>query len=97
MSEEVKESDSTSLKKIIIGGIGTIVTAGAVWISTTLFGGHEEKKEPEKVQTPTIVINNNQQNSTPEKTVIVKEKPVVIKVKETPKKDTGWETSEPKW
>ena len=46
MSEEVKElNDGTfsGLKKTIIGTLGTLVTAGGVWVSTTLFNGCEEK------------------------------------------------------
>ena len=47
MSEEVKElNDGTfsGLKKTIIGTLGTLVTAGGVWVSTTIFQGIEAKE-----------------------------------------------------
>ena len=65
MSEEVKElNDGTfsGLKKTIIGTLGTLVTAGGVWVSTTLFNGGEEKEETktEQVAAPAPVVVNIQ-------------------------------------
>ena len=71
MSEEVKElNDGTfsGLKKTIIGTLGTLVTAGGVWVSTTLFNGGEEKEETKTEQSGgqsapiTINVQQNQEN-----------------------------------
>lgn len=71
MSEETNETQDTNdgtwsgLRKTIIGLVGTIVTAGGVWVSTTLFGGghSEDKEEPKTEQAaPAPVIVNVQQN-----------------------------------
>ena len=70
MAEEV-ENDGTwsGLKKTIVGVLGTVVTAGGVWLSTLLGGG--DKAEPAPVQAaPVINIQNTQQQSAG-KTVIV--------------------------
>ena len=86
MSEEVKElNDGTfsGLKKTIIGTLGTLVTAGGVWVSTTLFQGGESKEETktEQAAVPAPVVvniqNTNQQKQTSGGTnTIIKERVV---------------------
>ena len=65
MSEEqnVETNDGTwsGLKKTIIGVLTTLVTAGGVWLSSQLFGGHEEAPAQATQQVaPVININNTQ-------------------------------------
>lgn len=82
MSEEIQNDGSMdSLKKTIIGAIGTLVTAAGVWASTHLFGGETEHKEEAKTETSApaapIVVNienTNQQKQTAAPTTIIKEK-----------------------
>jgi flagellar basal body-associated protein FliL len=71
MSEETQETNDgtwSGLKKTIIGTITTVIAGGGVWVSTLLFGGHEEPKEEPKTeqnggQTPiTINVQQNQEN-----------------------------------
>lgn len=56
MSEETKETVEVAdggwsgLKKTIIGTLTTLITAGGVYVSTTLFGGHSEDKEEPKTE-----------------------------------------------
>lgn len=85
MSEEIQNDGSMdSLKKTIIGAIGTLVTAAGVWASTHLFGGETEHKEEVKTETPAaapIVVNienTNQQKQTaaPAPTTVIREKVV---------------------
>ena len=87
MSEEVNElNDGTfsGLKKTIVGTIGTLVTAGGVWISTQVFGGQSEESESAKTEqtapAPVVVNieNTNQQKQTaaPSNTTIIKERVV---------------------
>lgn len=71
MSEETNnEGGLSGLKKTIIGTIGTIVTAGGVWLTTQLGGGHSEDKEEtktEQVAQPAAaspVVINLQNNNT---------------------------------
>ena len=110
MSEEVKElNDGTlsGLKKTIIGTLGTLVTAGGVWISTTIFQGSEEKEETktEQVATPApapVVVNiqnTNQQKQTSGGTnTIIKEKVVEKPVASTPaEKEKKSETEDAPW
>lgn len=92
MSEEVKTNESaesgwSGLKKTLVGTIGTIVTAGGVWLSTLLGGHHEAPKEEPKTQTAapaaqtaapiTINLSQNQENKQQQKsggtTTIIKE------------------------
>lgn len=89
MSEEIQNDGSMdSLKKTIIGAIGTIVTAVGVWASTHLFGGESEHKEEVKTETSApaapIVVNienTNQQKQSTAPTTIIKEKVVEKPVK----------------
>jgi flagellar basal body-associated protein FliL len=110
MSEEVKElNDGTfsGLKKTIIGTLGTLVTAGGVWISTTIFQGSEEKEETktEQVATPApapVVVNiqnTNQQKQTSGGTnTIIKEKVVEKPVASAPaEKEKKSETEDAPW
>ena len=97
MSENTKNSNDietkqswSDLKKTIYGVIGTVVTAGGIYLTNVL----TEPKEPEttqpqqQIQTPIININNVQQNNvktdTTPKTIIIKE---VGPKKESVKKD----------
>ena len=108
MSEEqnVETNDGTwsGLKKTIIATLTTVITGGGVWLSTTLFSGHEEPQVQQPVQqvAPVININNTQQQqSGGEKTIIIKEKaPAAAPAKKSeepvkPKKEFTEE--EPKW
>jgi flagellar basal body-associated protein FliL len=83
MSEEIQNDGSMdSLKKTIIGAIGTLVTAAGVWASTHLFGGETEHKEEAKTETAApapIVVNienTNQQKQSAAPTTIIKERVV---------------------
>ena len=67
MSEETNETNDGSwsgLKKTIIGTLTTVIAGGGVWLSTMLFGGHEDSKEETKTEqtAPAPVIVNVQQN-----------------------------------
>lgn len=67
MSEETQDHNDgswTGLKKTIIGGLTTLITAGGVWVSTQLFGGQSEDEDKPKteVAAPAPVIVNVQQN-----------------------------------
>ena len=51
MSEETNnEGGLSGLKKTLIGTIGTVVTAGGVWLTTHLGGGETEHKEGAKTE-----------------------------------------------
>ena len=84
MSEEIQNDGSMdSLKKTIIGAIGTLVTAAGVWASTHLFGGETEHKEEVKTEVAApaapIVVNienTNQQKQSAAPTTIIREKVV---------------------
>ena len=87
MSEETQEhNDGTmsGLKKTIIGGLTTLITAGGVWVSTQLFGGHsddEEKTKTEVAAPAPIVVNVANNNTNQQKqggggTTIIREKTV---------------------
>ena len=86
MSEETETNDGTmsGLKKTIIGGITTLITAGGVWLSTQLFGGHsddEEKTKTEVAAPAPIVVNVANNNTNQQKqggggTTIIREKTV---------------------
>ena len=105
MSEEqVQETNDgtwSGLKKTIVGTLGTVVAGGGVWLSTILFGGHDDKAEQAPVQAqPTIVINNSQQQSapTPTTTKVIErgvEKPAAKPVEDAKPKKPFQE--EPKW
>jgi|TARA_R110000868_G_scaffold96593_1_gene265768 flagellar basal body-associated protein FliL len=71
MSEETQETNDgtwSGLKKTIIGTLTTVIAGGGVWVSTIIFGGHEEPKEETKTeqnggQAPiTINVQQNQEN-----------------------------------
>jgi hypothetical protein len=78
MSEETNNEDGLSgLKKTIIGTLGTIVTAGGVWLTTQLGGGHSEDKEevkteqvaPASAAAPVIInLQNNNTNQQKQQT-----------------------------
>jgi flagellar basal body-associated protein FliL len=87
MSEETNnEGGLSGLKKTLIGTLGTIVTAGGVWLTTQLGGGHSEDKEevkteqvaPAPVAAPVIINlqnnNTNQQKQSGGTHTIVKER-----------------------
>jgi hypothetical protein len=107
MSEEqnVETNDGTwsGLKKTIIGAISTAVLAGGTWVTTQLFGGHEETPAAPVQQTaPVININNTQQQqqSAGEKTIIIKEVAPATstqKPTEQPKPKKEFTEEEPKW
>jgi flagellar basal body-associated protein FliL len=68
MSEETETNDGTwsGLKKTLIAGLTTLITAGGVWISTQLFGGSSEDEEKPKteVAAPAPVVINLSNNNT---------------------------------
>ena len=104
MSEEQvqDQNDGTwsGLKKTIVGTLGTVVAGGGVWLSTLLFGGHEEAKEqPVQQAVPNIVINNTQaqQQAAPAKTVIIKEKSTESAKPAEPAKPKKPFQEDPKW
>lgn len=100
MSEETQEEGTwSSLKKTIVGVLGTIATAGGVWL-TTLLGGGEAAPAP--AAAPVINITNSNQQSQAAgggKTVIIKEKETVKETAKPVKKKEGDEFKEeaPKW
>jgi len=70
MSEETNnEGGLSGLKKTLIGTLGTVVTAGGVWLTTHLGGGEATDKEEvktEQVAQPAAapVVINLQNNNT---------------------------------
>ena len=86
MSEETNEGGLSGLKKTILGTLGTVVTAGGVWLTTHLGGGEATDKEEVKTEqvapTPAaapVVINlqnnnTNQQKQSGGTNTIVKER-----------------------
>ena len=75
--QETNDGTWSSLKKTIVGTLGTVVAGGGVWLSTLLFGGHDDKAEQvAQPATPNIIINNTQQQQQQApggKTVFIKE------------------------
>ena len=100
MSEETQnEGTWSSLKKTIVGVVGTVVTAGGVWLTTLLGGGD---KEATPLPAPVINITNTNQQSQQAasgKTVIIKEKAVEAKPAAPVKKKEGdeFKNKEPQW
>jgi len=100
MSEEAQnEGTWSSLKKTIVGVVGTVVTAGGVWLTTLLGGGD---KEAAPAQAPVINITNTNQQAQQAaggKTVIIKEKTVEAKPAAPVKKKEGdeFKNKEPQW
>ena len=71
MSEETNnEGGLSGLKKTLIGTLGTVVTAGGVWLTTHLGGGEATDKEEVKTeqvapaQAAAPVVINLQNNNT---------------------------------
>ena len=104
MSEE-QENDGTwsGLKKTIVGVLGTVVTAGGVWL-TTLLGGGDKDAASAPAAAPVINITNSNQQAQQAsggagKTVIIKEKETVKEPAKPVKKKEGDEFKEeaPKW
>ena len=69
MSEETNEGGLSGLKKTLIGTLGTVITAGGVWLTTQL--GISEEKAIEEVKTEQVapapaapVVINLQNNNT---------------------------------
>ena len=74
MSEETNEGGLSGLKKTLIGTLGTVVTAGGVWLTTQLGGGHSEDKEEVKTEqvapapaAAPVVINLQNNNTNQQK------------------------------
>jgi len=84
MSEETNEGGLSGLKKTLIGTLGTVVTAGGVWLTTHLGGGEATDKEQPKtevaapVAAPVVINlsnnNTNQQKQSGGTNTIVKER-----------------------
>jgi len=70
MSEETNnEGGLSGLKKTLIGTLGTVVTAGGVWLTTHLGGGEATDKEEVKTEqvaqpAPAPVVINLSNNNT---------------------------------
>jgi hypothetical protein len=102
MSEETQNDGTWSgLKKTIVGVIGTIVTAGGVWL-TTLLGGGDKEAAPAPAAAPIInITNSNQQSQGGGGTtkIIEREKVIEKPTAPKPKKKEGDEFKEeaPKW
>lgn len=64
MSEEQVQNEGTwsGLKKTIVGVLGTVVTAGGVWL-TTLLGGGDKEAAPAAAPAPVINITNSNQQA----------------------------------
>ena len=98
MSEETNapESEGTwsGLKKTLIGTLTTVILGGGTYLSTTLFGGHDEAKTETAAPAPAPVINitnSNAQQSGGTNTIIkerVIEKAPVEKKEEKKKDET---------
>lgn len=74
MSEENNEGGLSGLKKAIIGTLGTVVTAGGVWLTTHLGGGEATDKEETKTEqaapaaaAPVINVNLENNNTNQQK------------------------------
>ena len=75
MSEETNnEGGLSGLKKTLIGTLGTVVTAGGVWLTTHLGGGEATDKEEVKTEqvapapaAATVVINLQNNNTNQQK------------------------------
>jgi len=75
MSEEANnEGGLSGLKKTLIGTLGTVVTAGGVWLTTHLGGGETEHKEEVKTEqvapapaAAPVVINLSNNNTNQQK------------------------------
>jgi hypothetical protein len=77
MAEEQEEGTMSGLKKTLIGTVGTIVTAGGVWLTTLLGGGDKAESAPVQAAPVINITNSNQQAQQASgggKTVIIKEK-----------------------
>ena len=105
MSEETQEhNDGTmsGLKKTIIGGLTTLITAGGVWVSTHLFGGQSEDEEKPKTEVAApaapVVINLSNNNTNQQKqggtNTVIKERVVE---KSAPAPATKPKTEEEPW
>ena len=74
MSEETNEGGLSGLKKTLIGTLGTVVTAGGVWLTTHLGGGEATDKEEVKTEqvapapaAAPVVINLQNNNTNQQK------------------------------
>jgi len=110
MSEETQDTNDgtwSGLKKTIIGTITTVIAGGGVWVSTLIFGGHEEPKEETKTEQaapaaqPAINIsvdNSSKNNAGGGTNTVIKEKTTVVEkaapAKEEKKKS---ETEDSPW
>ena len=106
MSEEVENTNDgtwSGLKKTIVGAVGTVVTAGGVWLTTLLGGGDKAEPAPQQAAPVINITNSNQQAQQAAgggKTVIIKEKSATpAQPVAKPKKKEGDEFKEeaPKW
>ena len=83
MSEETNapESEGTwsGLKKTLIGTLTTVILGGGTYLSTTLFGGHDEAKTETAAPAPVInITNSNTQQQSGGTNTIIKEKTTVV-------------------
>lgn len=101
MSEETNapESEGTwsGLKKTLIGTLTTVILGGGTYLSTTLFGGHEETKTETAAPAPAPVINitnSNAQQQSGGTNTIIKEKTTVVEKAAPAKEDKPAKKSE---
>ena len=89
---DTTESGMDGLKKAVIGGLTLLVTAGAGWVATNVFGGGSDTAEV--VSPPPIEVNinneNNQTQAAP--TIVVIESTDTVQAEETDpaKKKPKW-------
>ena len=101
MSEETNEGGLSGLKKTILGTLGTVITAGGVWVTTQLGGGHSEDKEEPKTEVAApapaaapVIINLQNNNTNQQKqsggTTVIKERVVEKEVPAKPVQHDSW-------
>ena len=72
--ENTNDGTWTGLKKTIVGVLGTVVTAGGVYVTTLFGGGNDSAPVQQAAPAPVININNTQQSAP--STTIIKERVV---------------------
>ena len=108
MSEEVENTNDgtwSGLKKTIIAGLTTLITAGGAYVGSTLFGGSDKEETKTEQAAPTaapitINVQQNQENTQQQKTAaptIIKERVIEkqVPVKEEKKKEEPKEEEAP--
>ena len=108
MSEEIENTNDgtwSGLKKTIIAGLTTLITAGGAYVGSTLFGGSDKEETKTEQVAPTaapitINVQQNQENTQQQKTAAptsIKERVIEkqVPVKEEKKKEEPKEEEAP--